>query len=110
MLLDVIIDKDSLPIQIPDPFHPDLDGIVGSIDRFAASKGADLAGLDFRRLIPEMIRGIAGCEKGCPANAKSLVAKGFQRFDLEYIEGGILSAHASAGGNQSFYLKMFPDF
>jgi hypothetical protein len=110
MLLDVIIDNDSLPIQIPDPFHPDLDGIAGSVDRFTAAKGVDLSGLDVRGLIPEMIRGIAGCEKGCPANAKSLVAKGFPRFDLEYIEGGILSARASAGDGRSFSLKMFPEF
>ncbi|MDA8432208.1 MAG: hypothetical protein M0Z60_04495 [Nitrospiraceae bacterium] len=110
MLLDVIIDKDSLPIQIPDPFHPDLDGIVGSIGRFAGEKGTDLSGLDIRGLIPEMIRGIAGCESGCPANAKGLVSKGFRSFDLEYIEGGILSARASAGEDRCFYLKMFPDF
>ncbi|MDA8240625.1 MAG: hypothetical protein M0Z67_09690 [Nitrospiraceae bacterium] len=110
MLLDVIIDKDSLPIEIPNPYHPDLETIVGSIGRFAASKGADLSGLDVRGLIPAMIRGVAGCEKGCPANAKDLASKGFQCFDLEYVEGGILTATASAGGDRLFYLKMFPDF
>ena len=110
MLLDVIIDRDSLPIQIPDPFHPDLEGLVSSIGRFAREKGVDLSGLDVRGLIPEMIRGIAGCESGCPANAKSLVSKGFRSFELEYIEGGILSARASVGRDRTFYLKMFPDF
>ena len=110
MLLDVIIDKDSLPIEIPDPYHPDLDAIVGSIGRFVASKGADLSGLDVRALVPAMIRGVAGCERGCPANAKDLVSKGFQCFHLDYIEGGILTASASAGGDRSFCLKMFPDF
>jgi hypothetical protein len=110
MLLDVIIDKDSLPIEIPDPYHPDMEAVVGSIDSFAASKGADLSGLDVRGLVPAMIRGVAGCEKGCPANAKDLVARGFQRFELEYVEGGILTAKASTGSGRSFYLKMFPDF
>ena len=110
MLLDVIIDKDSLPIEIPDPYHPNLDAIVGSIGRFASSKSADLSGMDVRGLVPAMIRGVAGCERGCPANAKDLVSKGFQRFDLEYVEGGILTATASAGSDRSFCLKMFPDF
>ena len=109
MFLDVIIDKDSLPIEIPDPYHSDLDAVVESIGCFAASKGTDLSKLDVRGLIPAMIRGVAGCEKGCPANAKDLVSKGFQSFELEYIEGGILTARASVSG-RSFYLKMFPDF
>ena len=109
MLLDAIVDGESVSIQIDDPFHPDLDGIIGKIKGLAASKGADLSVLDVRGLIPKMIRGIAGCESGCPSNAKELVSRGVRNFELQYIEGGILSARATEGSG-SFILKMFPDF
>ncbi len=110
MILDAIIDKDSVSIEIPDPFHLDLDAIVGKIDQFFSSKGISVTGLDVRGLIPAMIKGIAGCERGCPADAKGLVSKGFKDFELQYIEGGILSARRSIGRERFFYLKMFPDF
>lgn len=110
MLLDIIINKDSLSIQIPDPFRADIDAILAQISGFAASKGTDLSGLDIQALLPRMIKGVVGCEKGCPANAKELVAKGVRNFELQYIEGGILSAHATAGEDTQIFLKMFPDF
>ncbi len=110
MILDVVIDKDSISIEITDPFHLDLDGIVGKIDQFSSSKGISIAGIDVRGLVPAMIKGIAGCERGCPADAKGLVSKGFKDFELQYIEGGILSARRSIGDGRLFYLKMFPDF
>ena len=110
MILDVVIDKDSISIEITDPFHLDLDGIVGKIDQFSSSKGISIAGLDVRGLIPAMIKGIAGCERGCPADAKGLVSKGFKEFELQYIEGGILSARTSIGSDKFVYIKMFPDF
>jgi len=110
MVLDIIIDKDSITIEIPQRFQPDLDAIEDKITRFASTAGADIDGLDIRNLIPKMIRGIAGCEKGCPANAKSLVTEGFKNFKLDYIEGGILSAHAALKNDRHLYLKMFPDF
>jgi hypothetical protein len=110
MTLDVIIDKDSMSIEIADPFHLDLDGIVGKMDQFSSTKGISIAGLDIRGLVPAMIKGIAGCERGCPADAKGLVSNGFKGFELEYIEGGILSARTSVGDGKFFCLKMFPDF
>ncbi len=110
MIIDVILKEDSTTIEIPDPFHPDLDDVIGQVNRFASSKGTDTSGLDLRRLIPEMIRGIAGCEQGCPANAKGLVSKGFKGFELQYIEGGILLARTSMEDGSVFGLKMFPDF
>jgi hypothetical protein len=110
MLLDVIVDTSPVSIQIEDPFHPDLDAIMGQILRAASSQSIDISSLDIRGLIPKMIEGIAGCERGCPANAKGFVARGFKNFTLQYIEGGILSAHASAGGGKGVVLKMFPDF
>ncbi len=110
MLLDVIIDKDSLSIQIEDPFRLDVDEVVGKIAGFTASKGVRAEGLDLKGLIPQMIKGIAGCEHGCPADAKGLVSRGFGDFELQYIEGGILSARKSTGNGTFLYLKMFPDF
>lgn len=109
-MIDVVIKDESTTIDIPDPFHPDLDVVIGQIERFAASKGTDMSGLELKRLIPKMIRGIVGCEQGCPANAKGLVSDGFRGFELEYIEGGILLARASTGDGSPFSLKMFPDF
>jgi hypothetical protein len=110
MVLDIVINNNSMEIQIGDPFHPDLDAIMNQIDRFASSNDIDIAGLDIRGLIPKMIKGIVGCERGCPANAKGFVSEGFKRFELKYIEGGILSACASMGDSKVLCLKMFPDF
>jgi hypothetical protein len=110
VVLDAIIGKDSLSMQIDDPFHIDLDDMVGKIVEFAASKGIPAGDLDLKGLITKMIKGIAGCENGCPADAKGFVSRGFDRFELQYIEGGILSARASTGSDAFLYLKMFPDF
>jgi len=110
MVLDVIVNDSPISIQIEDPFHPDLDTIMGQIEKAASSHEVDISSLDIRELIPKMIEGIAGCERGCPANAKGFVARGFKSFTLRYIEGGILSAHASMGDGKAVVLKMFPDF
>ena len=110
MVLDVMVNNSSISIQIGNPFHPDLDAIMGQIERAASSHATDISNLDIRGLIPRMIEGIAGCERGCPANAKGFVARGFKSFTLRYIEGGILSAHAFVGEGKAVALKMFPDF
>jgi hypothetical protein len=110
MELDVRIDKDSLSIEIDNPFRLDLDSIVGRIERFLAEKGQEPNGLDLRGLLPRMVKGIAGCEAGCPADAKNVVKKGHQNFKLDYIEGGILSATAELGQGKILSLKLFPDF
>jgi len=70
----------------------------------------DSGGHDFRGLIPKMIKGIAGCENGCPSDAKRLVSRGVKGFELEYIEGGILSARTYLKNGGTLYLKLFPDF
>ena len=110
MVLDAVLDNDSLTMDITDPFHPDLPALISRIDQFVRTKGADISGLDIKELIPRMIKGIAGCERGCPADAKGIVSRGFEGFDLQYIEGGILSAHALLKDSRHFYLKMFPEF
>jgi hypothetical protein len=108
--LDIKIDSGSLSIPIDNPFRIDLDSMMKKIEGFATSKGVNLGSLDIKGLIPKMVKGIAGCEKGCPADAKGLVSKGVSDFELTYIEGGILSATAKTSDGTVIYLKMFPDF
>ncbi len=57
-----------------------------------------------------MVRGIAGCEAGCPADAKGFVSRGFRDFTLEYIEGGILSAKAATRNGKTLHIRIFPEF
>ena len=109
MLLDVKIEKESMSIQIDNPFHCDVNGFAGQIEKFAIPKGVDVSEMDLPDLIKKMIKGIAGCEGGCPSDAKGFVRRGFQDFKLEYIEGGILSATANVDG-KNVDIKMFPDF
>jgi hypothetical protein len=110
MELDIKIGSDSLSIAIPNPFQLNLDSLMEKTQAFASEKGVDLKGLDIRELVPKMVKGIAGCEKGCPADAKGLVSRGVSGFELEYIEGGILSAVGKTSGGTVINLKMFPDF
>ncbi len=110
MVLDVILEKESMTFRIDDPFHFDLNGAAERIRRFLAEKGLDINDEKTCELISRMIRGIAGCEGGCPANAKELVSRGFDGYRLEYIEGGILSAKTSFTDGRVLYFKMFPDF
>lgn len=110
MVLEVTIDGSSVTLQIDKPFQPEFEAMMTGIEQLAASKGADIAALDIGTLILEMIRGIAGCESGCPANAKSLISRGYKGFDLRYVEGGILTARSNTGDGSVLQLKMFPDF
>jgi hypothetical protein len=110
MLLDVSINGESIEIDITDPYRYDLEDMYGRIEEHAATKGADLGSADVKALIHKMIRGIAGCEGGCPSDAKGLASRGHARFELEYVEGGILTAQTKLGGGESVVLKMFPDF
>ncbi len=110
MELDVRVGNKSLAIPIDDPFRLDVEATAGRIESFLISQSMRSDGLDFRGLLPKMIKGIAGCEGGCPADAKSLVSRGFKNFTLEYIEGGILHAQAKSEDGKTVSLKMFPDF
>jgi len=110
MELDIKIGGDSLSIPITNPFQLELDSMLDTIKNFASSKNIRLDNLDIRGLIPKMVKGIAGCEKGCPADAKGLVSRGVTDFELEYIEGGILSAKTKTADGTAIFLKMFPDF
>lgn len=110
MELDVRIDKSSISIPIKNPFQLNIDEIIEKINGFAMENCTNIDDLDIQGLIPRMVKGIAGCESGCPANAKKLVEKGFKNFKISYIEGGILSAEANAKDGKILTLKMFPDF
>jgi len=109
MVLDVMLDKETLTTNITDPFQADINTLVSRINIFARARGADISGLHIDKLIPKMIKGIAGCEHGCPADAKGMVSRGFKEFDLKYIEGGILSAETLLSNGSKLALKMFPD-
>jgi hypothetical protein len=110
VVLDVIINDASVSLQIDAPFQTDIDVLYSHIERFASSQGADIAAMDVRGLIPKMIRGIAGCERGCPANAHDLVSSGYKGFDMQYVEGGILTARIMNAEGSVLSLKIFPDF
>ena len=110
MELDINADGKSLSIPIDNPFHLDIDATVRQIESFLSSQGATAGGLDVRGLLPKLVKGIAGCEGGCPADAKSLVSRGFKNFKLAYIEGGILEARVVTDNGKNVAIKMFPDF
>jgi hypothetical protein len=110
MELDVRLNDRSVSITITDPFRLDLDSISGKIGELFAGQGASMEGLDVRGLVPLMVRGVAGCEAGCPSDAKGVVERGYRNFHLEYVEGGILTAQASTKEGKRFALKLFPDF
>lgn len=110
MVLEIVVGNVSATIPTVEAFRHDLDDIVARIEQFAETQGTDLAALDVRGLIPAMIKGIVGCERGCPADAKGLISRGYKEFDLQYIEGGILTARAMTVDGRPLYIKMFPDF
>lgn len=110
MELDISIDNDSLSITISNPFQLDTDSIIEEIEGFLSSQGTGMDGIDMHGLIPLMVKSIAGCERGCPSRAKSLVSDGYKNFELSYIEGGILSAKTVTDNKKVLHLKMFPHF
>ena len=110
MELDVSDGAKSVSIPIENPFHVDVEATVLRVESFFSSQGTAVTGLDIRGLLPKMIKGIAGCEGGCPADAKSFVSRGYKNFALAYIEGGILQARASTDEGKHIVVRMFPDF
>jgi len=110
MELDIRLNNEKLSLPIENPFRLDIDSLESRIREFLFSRGVRSDELDIRGLIPRMVKGIAGCEAGCPADALSVVKKGHQNFTLNYIEGGILSATAKVGPEHTLSLKLFPEF
>jgi hypothetical protein len=110
MDIDVSINGKSLPINIENPYRLDMSDILRTIVDFGKEFGVDLTPLEIEKLIPRMIRGVAGCEGGCPSDAKSLVREGFGDFKIEYVEGGILTAVQTLDNGMPLEVKVFPDF
>lgn len=110
MDIDVRIDKEKLSIDVENPYKVDVPQVAKEIHDFGNKLGADLEPLEIDRLIPRMIRGVAGCEGGCPSDAMSMVRSGFGNFKLEYVEGGILTAVQTLDNGKQVEVKIFPDF
>jgi hypothetical protein len=110
MDLDVKIDSESLHIEIENPYKVDVPQVTKDIHNFGSKFGVDLTPLNIVALIPRMIRGVAGCEGGCPTDAMRMVREGFGAFKLEYIEGGILTAAQTLENGKPIEVKLFPDF
>jgi hypothetical protein len=110
MDIDVRIGKESLNINIDNPYRFDISQVTESIVNFGKKTGVDLTRLKIDRLITRMIRGVAGCEGGCPADAKSLVREGFGDFVISYVEGGILTAVYTFEDGKPLEVKIFPEF
>jgi hypothetical protein len=105
---------DKLHIEVENPYKIDVEKVASEMSTFLQEKGLNndlIKELYLVELLPKMVRGVAGCEAGCPANAHMLVRTGFRKFALKYIEGGILSAkHSLKGESQEIEIKVFPDF
>jgi hypothetical protein len=110
MDIDVKIDKESLNINIDNPYRFDISRVTKNIIDFGKKTGVDLSQLKIDKLILKMIRGVAGCEEGCPADAKSLVREGFENFAISYVEGGILTAVHTLENGKPLEVKVFPEF
>lgn len=110
MDIDISIGKESLTINIENPHRLDLPRIMQDIVHFGTKKGIDITKLGIEHLIPRMIKGVAGCEGGCPSDAKGVVREGFRNFSLSYVEGGILKAVHSSGNGELLEIKVFPEF
>lgn len=109
MEIDVKIGGQSMSIEVDNPFRLDIKETEKSIKEFARRVGSDVGCLDIGSLVARMIKGVAGCEHGCPADAKTLARGGFGSFKLSYIDGGILSAICPANGG-CVEIKVFPEF
>lgn len=110
MDIDVKIDSESLHIEVENPYKVDVPQVTKDIHDLGSKFGIDLTPLDIEGLIPRMIRGVAGCEGGCPTDAMSMVRAGFGKFKLEYVEGGILTAAQTLENGKTLEVRIFPDF
>ena len=110
MDLDIRIGNESLPVNIENPFRFDISAVMNSIIEFGNKNEVTLGAYELDKLIPIMIKGVAGCEAGCPADAHNVVREGFGNFKLEYVEGGILTAIQTIENSKELELKLFPDY
>lgn len=110
MDIDIIIGDKSLNVSLENAFRFDAEKLMQKVNDFSRSLGTDISGLRIEKLIPRMIKGVAGCENGCPSDAKSFVREGFGNFSLSYVEGGILKAEQQLDNGKNLEIKIFPEF
>jgi len=110
MDVDISVGNESLSFNIDNPHRFRVSDVMNDVLNFGNKEGVDFHHLDVERLIPRMIRGVAGCEAGCPSDAHNVVREGFGSFKLEYVEGGILTATQSLENNKVLQIRIFPDF
>jgi hypothetical protein len=110
MDIDISIGNESLSLNVDNPHRFNVRTVINDVVSFGNKEGVDFNLLDVERLIPKMVRGVAGCEAGCPSNAQSVAREGFGNFRLEYVEGGILTATQALENNKTLQIKIFPDF
>lgn len=110
MDIDISINGDSYSINLENPHRFHISDVMKDIAGFGTKNGVDLSPFELDVLILRMIRGVAGCEGGCPSDAMSVVRKGFGKFKLSYIEGGILTASQNLENGNPLVIKVFPDF
>ena len=110
MDIDISVGNESLSLNIGNPHRFNVSDVMNDLVNFGNKEGVDFRHLDIEQLIPKMIRGVAGCEAGCPSNAHSVVREGFGSFKLEYVEGGILTATHPIENDRTLQIKVFPDF
>lgn len=96
-------DKKGHTIPLPNPHHTDAGELAEKVRDITSQYGLNIEKLDVVGLIPRMIKGVSGCERGCAGNAKGLVADGHPGFELEYGDG-ILTAK---GGGLT--LRLYPE-
>jgi hypothetical protein len=110
MDIDISIGSESLSLNVENPHRFNVSTVMNDVLNFGNKEGVDFNHLDVERLIPKMIRGVAGCEAGCPSNAQSVAREGFGSFKLEYVEGGILTATLGLENSKTLQIKISPDF
>lgn len=110
MELEVRIGEKDYSVTVENPFRLDAQKVTEDIKAHFNERAEQLKGIDIEGLLPRMIKGVFGCEEGCPADAKRLVSEGYGGFNLEYIEGGILSATYDLGDGAVLEVKVFPEF
>ena len=110
MDIDIRINGDSMTIKVENPHRFDATKVMHDILGFGREHGVDLSPYKLDSLIPLMIRGVAGCEAGCPSDAMGVARRGFGEFRIEYIEGGILRAAQNLESGDPLEVKVFPDF
>ena len=114
MDIEISYGGDSLYLEVGNPHKMNTPKVAKQLAGFLQQNGVDegnIKELSLAELLPKMVRGVAGCEAGCPSNAYSLVRSGFQKYKLEYIDGGILTAkHGVSSSADMITIKVFPDF